>query len=147
MSNPEQASRLRECLRLLVRKLGMLERGEASCCSLTLAQCHTLTEVGRAGSIALSDLAETLGLDKSTVSRSVDNLAGEGLISRTPDPHDRRAVTLSLSKQGEAMYSDIETRMTAYFTIVINNLPAEEREQVVRSLELLVRSIVSGDCC
>lgn len=89
MPNTNQAEMLRESLRLLVRRLGVLERGEASCCDITLSQCHTIVEIGRAGAMSLNVLSEILGLDKSTVSRSVDKLVNDGIIVREADLEDR----------------------------------------------------------
>ena len=40
---------LRELIRLLVRNLGILEKGDASCCDVTISQCHAIVEIGRVG--------------------------------------------------------------------------------------------------
>jgi hypothetical protein len=42
LADSEQVGKLRETVRLLVRRLGILEKSEASCCGITLAQCHAL---------------------------------------------------------------------------------------------------------
>ncbi len=41
---------------------------------ISLAQCHTLLEIEKSHEISISELANTLSLDKSTVSRTVDGL-------------------------------------------------------------------------
>jgi len=127
-------------VRLLIRRLGLLEKSEASCCGVTLAQCHALVEIGRVGQISLNELAEILCLDKSTVSRSVDNLAGAGLVVRETDPRDRRFLVLGLSAKGREVQADIEDRMTAYFAAVLSNIPPSDRDQVIRSLGLLAQA-------
>jgi len=43
------------------------------------------------GDVRAADLAEKLGLDKSTVSRQVTQMESIGLIQRVPDPQDGRA--------------------------------------------------------
>ena len=147
MSNLNQAQLLRESLRLLVRKLGVLERGEASCCEITLSQCQTIVEIGRAGTISVNLLAEILGVDKSTVSRSVDKLASNGVLVRETDPEDRRYVTLRLSDKGQSIFVDIEKRMTLYFEEVIAALPGDKRDQIVESLQYLVPALKGSRCC
>lgn len=140
MPERHHARQLRENVRLLTRRLGLLEKSEASCCGVTLAQCHALVEIGRAGSLALGDLADILCLDKSTVSRSVDTLVEGGLVLRRPDPADRRCLALSLTDRGEETRADIENRMESYFTGIIANLPAADRDRIIDSLQLLARA-------
>lgn len=147
MTNSNQAEMLRESLRLLVRRLGVLERGEASCCDITLSQCHTIVEVGRAGSMSLNMLAEILGLDKSTVSRSVDKLVSDGIIVRDADPEDRRYLTLHLSDKGQSVFWEIEKRMTTYFEEVIAAIPGDKQEQIVESLQYLASALKGPRCC
>lgn len=147
MANEKQVKRLRETMRLVVRRLGILERGEASCCGITMAQCHVIVELGRAERMSLNDLADLLRLDKSTVSRSVDNLVGLGLVARETDPADRRYVALALSDNGVKVFADLEKRMETYFADIVDLLPAEKREQVLDGLALLAEAIKSPDCC
>ena len=147
MSNSNPAIILRESLRLLVRRLGVLERGEASCCSITMSQCHTIVEVGRAGTMSLNELADNLGLDKSTISRSVDKLVIDGIMLRDIDPEDRRYLSLYLSEKGQAIFQEVEKRMAAYFTEVIADIPDEKREQVVESLDILSQALKGPRCC
>lgn len=147
MSEINQAQLLREMIRHLVRKLGVLERGEASCCDITLSQCHTIVEIGRAGTMSANVLAEILGLDKSTVSRSVDKLVSDGIIVREPDPEDRRYVTLLLSEKGLSIFADVEKRMAQYFEEVIAAIPDDKREQLVESLHYLVEALKGPRCC
>lgn len=136
-----QAKNLREGLRLLVRRLGMLERGEAICCGVTLTQCHTIVEIAKAGNISVNELAEQLNLDKSTVSRTVDGLVNDEIILRQPDPADRRYVLLSLTPKGRRVYAGLEERSENYYTEVLASIPAEKREQVVESLGYLAEAM------
>ncbi len=149
MENVQQAKRLREMMRLLARKLGFLERGEASCCRITLSQCYAIVEVGRVGKVSLIDLADNLNLDKSTVSRSIDNLVNQEIIIREPDPEDRRFVMLRLTEHGESIYKEIERRMEAYFLEIIGTIPADKREQVIESVHCLTEAIhgSGSGCC
>ena len=64
MNHTQNAKQLREMIRLLERKLGALDDFQVSCCDITMAQCHALVEIGRAGSISLNELAELLNLEK-----------------------------------------------------------------------------------
>jgi DNA-binding MarR family transcriptional regulator len=141
MSQPNQAQLLRENLRILVRKLGILDRGEASCCGLTLSQSYTIVEIGRAGTISVNLLTEILGVDKSTVSKSVDKLVNNGVLIRDTDPEDRRSVILRLTDEGQAVFGEIEKRSTEYFEDVAAAMPGDKREQIVEGLQYLIQAL------
>lgn len=143
----DPSQRLRETTRLLIRKLGVLERSEAICCGITLTQCHAIVETGRKKQISVNELAELLNLDKSTISRTVEQLVTHGMIVREPDPNDRRYVTLQLTSKGEQLFGDIEKRMQAYFTEILELIPEEKREQVIDSLQIFSEALHNKRCC
>ena len=130
----KQAATLRELLRTLIRKLGVLERSEAGCCDMTLSQCNALIEVGRAGVLSVNQLADRLNLDKSTASRVSDKLVLDGQLLRHEDPNDRRYVVLKLTERGSQTYANLENRMTAYFEEVIAGVDPAERAAMLRGL-------------
>ena len=147
MSNLNQGQLMRENLRILVRKLGVMERGEASCCGITLSQSYTIIEIGRAGTMSVNLLTEILGVDKSTVSKSVDKLVNNGTVLRDTDPEDRRSVILCLSEKGQSVFEEIEKRSIAYFEEVAADIPADKREQIVESLQYLAKALKGPQCC
>lgn len=140
---------LRELVRSLERKLGLLDEGEMACCQITLAQCHTLVEIGRAAGnhpgLTLNALAALLNLDSSTMSRTVQNLVVSGLVRREPDPDDRRAVMIALTPDGDRQYQQIEEGMKRQYQSVLERIPPDRRAQVLESLAL-VNDAISA-CC
>ncbi|WP_405878412.1 MarR family transcriptional regulator [Streptomyces sp. NBC_01136] len=50
-----------------------------------------------------AELQQAVGLDHSTVSRSIRRMEDAGLLTRAPAQHDRRAVIVSLAANGEAL--------------------------------------------
>src|SRR3954469_25408891 len=59
---------------------------------LSLAKLAALSALRDAGeSLPLSQLAARLSCVKSNITQLVDRLEADGLVSRTADPHDRRA--------------------------------------------------------
>jgi DNA-binding MarR family transcriptional regulator len=55
------------------------------------------------GPSRLTVIAERTGLDPSTVSRQVADLEKAGLLSREPDPDDRRAIQLQATPSGQSL--------------------------------------------
>lgn len=138
---------LREQMRLLERRLGFLNDQDMACCGVTMAQCHALVEIGRAGAISLRELAELLGLDSSTTSRTIQNLVSRGLVSREAASEDRRYVSITLSPEGVTLFRGIEERMDGRFADIYAALPAEQAETVLESLQLLLNALEQQDCC
>ena len=142
----QSSQRLREGTRLLLRKLGVFERDEALCCGVTYAQCHAVVEVGRKETLSLNELAELLNLDKSTVSKTVDQLVKNGIMLREPGQKDRRYVTLTLTTEGYELFQSIEKRMEAYFTKILDSIPDNKREQVIEGIQILSDAIQKTEC-
>jgi len=138
---------LRELIRVLVRNLGILEKSDASCCGVTISQCHAIVEIGRSGEVSLNELAELLALDKSTMSRTINNLVEDGLVIRELDPEDRRYVKIKLTDKGIKIFKDIEESMDRYYKSIFNSVPEEKREQVLDSLKLLIEAVNKNKCC
>lgn len=147
MNNKNNAWELREFIRKLERKLGILDEKEMSCCGITMAQCHALVEIGRADRISLNRLAEMLNLENSTMSRTVNNLVNNELVKRDIDPQDRRYVNISLTENGSKTYGSIEASMDLYFRNVYNAIPEDKREQVIESLQQLLDAFDKNPCC
>jgi len=143
----KESSCLRELIRELVRKLGILDKSEAACCGTTVSQCHAIVEVGRAKSISLNELAEILYLDKSTMSRTINNLVQAGLVERELHPEDRRYITIILTNEGEKAFHSIEVSMEEYFSEIFSSIPKEKQKQVLESIMLLVDAVKKNKCC
>jgi DNA-binding MarR family transcriptional regulator len=140
--NPKQ---LRELIRILERKLGILNENEFTCCEISMSQCHALVEIGRAKNIFLNELADILNLEKSTMSRTVNNLVANELVKRDIDPLDRRYVTIVLTDKGKKLFEEIEEEMNIYFTKIYETIPDSKREQVMESIQILLEAIDRND--
>ena len=143
----QEICQLRELIRMLERKLGVLEDGEMACCGISLAQCHALVEIGRVGSISLVDLSNLLNLDNSTMSRTVNNLVNNSMVERQLDPNDRRYITIRLTQQGLEQFHGIESGMGEYFMKIYDAIPKESRSKVLESLQILLKAVADSDCC
>lgn len=146
MNNIEVPNKLRKIMRILERKLGILEE-EVVCCGITMTQCQVLVEIGRVKSISLNKLSNLLNVKNSTMSRTVNNLVESGFVKREIDPTDRRYVTISLSESGVSLFNIIEEGMNQYFVRVYDSIPENKKEQVIESLELLLAAIEENECC
>ena len=68
--------------------------------------------------LRMHELAESLVLTRSNLSRLVDRLAAAGLLTRAPDPDDRRGAYASLSEQGAV----VRKTMWLHYSAAIDQL-------------------------
>lgn len=102
--NAKEVEMLQKTFLALDRAMGIHARTEAMCFGVTLPQCHSIMEIGLAGQASVKDLTKLLGLDKSTLSRTIDGLVEAGFVERAPDKNDRRFIVLTLSKKGATIF-------------------------------------------
>src|SRR4051794_26943094 len=100
-------------------------------------QARALGVVGRRDGVRLSDLAEALHIAPRSATEVADGLQERGLIDRTPDPGDRRAVILRPTDEGRRIRAEIDTARTADATELFARLPAADRAELARILRAL----------
>jgi len=140
---------IREMFQLLVRHFGLLQKEGAQCCGVSLAQSHVIYEIAKRPELTLNELAERLGLDKSTTSRHVQGLVKGGYVVRRPSADDRRYVTLRLTEAGWERQREITAQITEFIQGIIDHIPQEKRSEVVESLKVLVQAMQGAGltCC
>ena len=84
--------------------------------------------------VRLSELADTVELDLSTVSRQMRDLVAIGLVIKVPDPGDGRASLLSLSDRGWAVLETVSEARRQALAEVIADWSDEERTALTRGL-------------
>ncbi len=84
--------------------------------------------------VRLSELADTVELDLSTVSRQMRDLVAIGLVVKVPDPDDGRASLLSLSERGWAVLETVSEARRQALAEVIDDWSDEERTALTRGL-------------
>ncbi|ADB33142.1 transcriptional regulator, MarR family [Kribbella flavida DSM 17836] len=81
----------------------------------------------RAGPLRVSQLAEELGLDRTTVTRHLDELESRGLVDRQPDERDRRAMVVTLTPMAQGFLDDLRARNRALIRRICADWTREER--------------------
>lgn len=90
------------------------------------------------------ELSGLLGLDKSTMSRTINNLVESDFVLRESDKENRRYVIIQLTEKGRRVFKDIEDSMETYYRDIFNAIPENKRYQVLESLELLKEAVESS---
>lgn len=84
--------------------------------------------------VHVKSIARDLNVSPAAASQAVDRLVACGLLERTPDPNDRRAVRLSLSPKGEALVLHHEQRSTALLADLLSDVPPSDFAAFARVL-------------
>jgi DNA-binding MarR family transcriptional regulator len=103
-----------------------------------------LWHLSEAGPCRLSDLAELVGLDLSTVSRHVRELVDAGYVLRRPDPEDGRAVVLEVADDGREVLADARANRAAAMTPVLASWSEADRSALTRLLAALARDLTAA---
>ncbi|WP_127586963.1 MarR family winged helix-turn-helix transcriptional regulator [Paenibacillus koleovorans] len=97
---------------------------------LTGPRLRFLVTVQEAGAIRMSDIAERLGIKPRTVTQFVDALEAEHMLIRQPDPDDRRATFVRVTKAAIPLIARARAGMSEAAEQVLAHLPQEQREQL-----------------
>jgi DNA-binding MarR family transcriptional regulator len=139
-TNNQTITKFREILRRFEREIFVQSSG---CCSgVTLAQCHTLLEIESKDTECVTELSKTMGLDKSTISRTIEGLVNIGLVDRTIPAENRRKSTLSLTEAGKNICNSINCNNDQYFYEVLSVLADSEQEELLSLFEKITSKMI-----
>jgi DNA-binding MarR family transcriptional regulator len=144
----------RKLLRSLERQVELTLIAQTECCDVTPAQCHLLLEAGETQEASIGELAASLELDASTLSRTVDGLVKVGLLSRKEDSANRRRQLVTLSTAGREKVDSIDAVCDRYYAGLLGSLTETEAATLREALPLLLKVLrswrLSGEgssCC
>jgi DNA-binding MarR family transcriptional regulator len=82
-------------------------------------------------------LAQAIGADKTRIIGTLDELQRAGLITREPDPDDRRVRLLAITAAGRQVRAAAQTAIQANEDRVLASLPSADRQTFLRAVEVL----------
>ncbi|HSI80865.1 MAG TPA: MarR family transcriptional regulator [Solirubrobacterales bacterium] len=91
-----------------------------------------------AGEHSQIELARTVGLDKTTMVVTLDELEEAGLAERRPSPTDRRARVIAVTDAGERKVAEADEILAEVRREVLESIPEADREVFLASLRSLV---------
>jgi len=108
------------------------------CCGISMAQCHTMIELGISGKTNISILANDLDWTKSTLSRTIDGLVQQGLVLRNIKDDDRRFMAIELSDKGKKFNKFLNEKYNMIFKEALEDIPEESQAQLLEAMELFI---------
>ena len=126
-----------ELLTDLTTHYNALIRNAASQLSLTASQAFHLLSIPHDG-IPMSQLANKLGLDTSTLTRNIQKLEKMKLIKRNQDSYDKRIQRALLTEKGEEKVKLLEESIQDMNQAFMEQIDLESQENITDNLEKIV---------
>ncbi len=103
--------------------------------SLTLSQCKVLVRLEKNEGVSQARLAELAELEPMAIVRILDRMEADGLLERRPDPADRRARRLYLTRKAKPLLDRIwhVSELTRAETLA--GISRQDRESFMTLLE------------
>ncbi len=131
----DSAAQLRMAIVRTSRRLRQEAAGETA--DLSPTAVAALASVDRHGPLTPSELAGIERVKRPTMTRTLSQLEGEGLVERTPDPTDGRSALVTVNAAGRARLRRLRRRKNAYLARRMRDLPAEDVATLERAAAIL----------
>jgi len=117
--------------------LGVVARSVSDALELvTLTQFRVMVVLAGHGPLRMGALAERVGVNPSTLSRSIDRMEAGGWVHRASSPDSRREVLIRLSAHGEQLVAHVTDRRRREIAEILAQLKPEDRQAVGRAFAL-----------
>lgn len=130
----------RAALRTMVRKINRQLKEDTSCCGVGFLPCHILMELDGKNGLSLRGLQKEMETDKAGLSRAVDSLVKDGLVTRKENAEDRRNIVIELTAAGRKKVGDIHRHCDRKYRKLFDLIPEKEHAAVVRAVSYLARA-------
>lgn len=144
----DTARALQESVQGFVRSFGLLVTKQTPCgqpVSPSIAHALMLLLARQAADVATyqHELAELLGLDRSSVHRLCARLESDGRVKQEPAPHDARTRRIQLTASGQRLAATIQAASLQRFSRIVDAIPASKRQALLEALELLTAAVLT----
>lgn len=143
MSEPQQVADLAADLqRILSKLIIVLRRSDNQAGSrpdLTLAQLSILLTLLDSGPIRMTELAARERVRTPTTTVAIRRLEKLGLVKRSRDPSDMRAVLVEVTPEGLVQHGEALATRRAYLAAMLTRLSEDERSDLSQALKPLER--------
>jgi DNA-binding MarR family transcriptional regulator len=134
MASESSTDSLGEAFGAVARRLRSASMAALSHWDVTPSQMRALRALSRHGGVRSSELAQHLHIAPRSTTEVVDALEAKGLAERSPDPSDRRATLVSLTRRGAQLDEEVRRARGVESERLFERLSAADRDQLARIL-------------
>jgi len=144
----DMARNLQASIQAFVRSFGLLVTKQTPCGQpMSPSVAHALMVLLERELDGLStfqhELAELLGLDRSSVQRLCSRLEADGRIKQAPAPDDARSRRIQLTPSGQRLAANIQAASLHRFTRIVDAIPASKRQPLLDALKVLTAAVLT----
>ena len=103
-----------------------------------------IIQICRHPGISQEELARAICVNKSNVARQLAVLEADGLLTRTPDPEDRRVMQVFPTEKMEALLPCVREVMGDWNSCLLADFSEEDREKLIAMLEIITERAVKS---
>jgi DNA-binding MarR family transcriptional regulator/N-acetylglutamate synthase-like GNAT family acetyltransferase len=133
-----QISAVRAFNRFYTRKLGVFDQHFMKS-PFSLSEGRVLYELAHRKDLAAKEIGIELGLDPGYLSRLIQNFDEKGLITRKPQPSDRRQYQLSLTARGRQAFASLDRSSDDQVAAMLEVLAGGDRRRLVEAMAVIER--------
>jgi DNA-binding MarR family transcriptional regulator len=111
---------------------------------VTLAHHRALTVVIRFGPCSMSELADFSAVDRTTLTRTVDQLVGAGYVERGMSPTDRRQVLLTITPAGQEAAARARDMVAAHNREALEGVDPADLRGMVRAQQQIITNLAGS---
>ncbi|MBU1377633.1 MAG: MarR family transcriptional regulator [Alphaproteobacteria bacterium] len=113
-----------------------------SAAGISLHRWRIIAVIRRIENCSMKDLALFSAVDRTTLTRAVDQLVAEELVERWSSPRDRRRVNLSLTPKGEAVHGQATRALQHGNEAMLEGVDEDALRGAARLLQQVIRNVV-----
>jgi DNA-binding MarR family transcriptional regulator len=104
----------------------------------TLTQFNLMAQLDRApGGIRMGELSRRTMVTGSNVTVVIDDLVRRGLAERRAEPHDRRAISITLTPAGQDAFARMAPQHEGWISEMFESLPGVRKREIMKGLDEL----------
>ena len=131
------ADSLGEAFGAVARRLRAASMAAFAAYDVTPSQVRAIRVLDRYGGVRSKELADHLRIAPRSATEVVDALEAKGLVSRSADPHDRRATVVALTDRGHELSEEVRRARGVESERMFERLTRTDRADLARILRKL----------
>jgi len=118
---------------------------QASGTGITVPQSRILAELRRCDGLTQTELADHVMMEKAPLGRIIDRMEEIGLVTRRPDPADRRVRRVYLTDAIDRLYDPLWGAAFAMFDVALDGFTPEEYRTLLTLLQRIKENLEAAE--
>lgn len=110
---------------------------------LNTSQMRVLFEANYYEGVSQLDLHKKYQIDPASITRTVQTMERDGLVTRSPDPTDNRLMRVFITEKGRALAETLPAQLAGFEQIIVNGLSEAEISQLHNLLERIEAQVAT----